>query len=66
MSDELGGCLGSLIGGLIIIAVVIAVIVYIIIPLFVISMGIGALWGGGSAVFNYATAFRNNVRPEKF
>ncbi|MCK4761647.1 MAG: hypothetical protein KAW12_05560 [Candidatus Aminicenantes bacterium] len=55
----------GLIFGLLAIAAVIAFIVFVIVPLLIIFMGVGALCGGGYAVYNYASAFRQNVRPER-
>jgi hypothetical protein len=44
-------------------------VVYVIIPGFLIALGIsltvGALTGGGHAVYNYCVAFGNNVRRER-
>lgn len=60
-NDENGW--GSIIIGLLIIVAVILIIVFVIIPLFLFSMGIGALWGGGKAIYNYAIAFMENVKP---
>jgi hypothetical protein len=55
----------EIVGGLLAIAAAIAVIVFIIVPILIISMGIGALFGGGKAAYNYAAAFRENVKPEQ-
>jgi hypothetical protein len=46
-------------------AALLAVIVFIIVPLVMISMGVGALFGGGNSIYNYGVAFRRNVRLER-
>ena len=63
--DDLGELLGYLVAGLLILAIIILIIVYIILPLLAASMGIGALYGGGHAVYNYAKAFKKNIKPER-
>lgn len=55
----------ELAGVLLVIVAVIAAIVFIIVPIVIISMGIGALYGSGNAAYNYAIAFRDNVKPER-
>ena len=55
----------EIVGGLLAIAAVIAVVVFIIVPIVAVSMGLGALYGGGKAAYNYAVAFRDNVKPEQ-
>ena len=51
--------------GLLGIALVIALIIFVIVPILIIFMSVGALCGGGYSVYNYAAAFRQNVRPER-
>jgi hypothetical protein len=51
--------------GLLGIAAIIAIIVFVIVPILIISMGIGALIGGGQSAYNYAVAFGKNVKPER-
>lgn len=53
------------VGAILLVIAAIAVIVFIIIPILVISMSIGALYGGGHAAYNYAVAFKKNVKPER-
>ncbi len=55
---------GGIIIGLLIIAAVILIIVCVIIPLFLFSMGLGAFWGSGKAIYNYAMAFKENVNAK--
>lgn len=64
MSDD-GEVLGTIFVFLLIVAAVVALIVFVIIPIIIVSMGIGALCGGGYSIYNYAVAFGKNVKPEK-
>ncbi len=64
MSDEAGEIIGVILGFLAIAAAVVAAAVFIIIPIILISMGLGALCGGGYPIYNYAVAFQNNVTKE--
>ena len=57
MDDLLGGILGVII----VIALVLLFIVYVLIPFISIVGGIGAVYGGGVAIKNYAVSFKNNV-----
>ncbi len=61
--------MAQLIGGLLLLWIIILVVVYIIIPGLTIGLAlsvfIGALLGGGSAVKNYCVAFNHNVRRER-
>ncbi len=65
MSDEAAEIAGSILAFLGIVALVIAAIVFVIIPIIIVSMGTGAIYGGGLSVYNYAVAFDKNVKPEK-
>lgn len=65
MSDDGAEAIGAIVAFLAIVAAVIAVIVFIILPIILISMGIGALCGGGYSIYNYAVAFGNNVKPKQ-
>ena len=65
MSDEAGELIGTLFVGLLVLVGIVAIFVFIIVPILLISMGIGALFGGGNAVYNYGKAFRKNVKPER-
>ena len=57
--DEL---LGSLVGFLLIIALIVVVVMYVIIPFLSFVGGVGAIYGGGIAIGNYAKSLRNNVK----
>jgi hypothetical protein len=65
MSEDPGASLAGLLLYVFLVLAIVFIIVYIIVHILLIAMGIGALWGGGNAVFNYATAFRNNVKLER-
>ncbi len=65
MSDDGAELIGVIVGFVAIAAAVIAAIVFIIVPIIVVSMGIGALCGGGYSIYNYAVAFGNNVKQEQ-
>ncbi len=50
-------------GALIIYLAIIIVVVIIIYYAILLSLAIGALMGGGYAIYNYGRAFANNVKP---
>jgi hypothetical protein len=61
MSDDFGGIIGALFVGILILAA----IIFIVVPILIICMGTGALFGGGYSIYNYGTAFIENVKPER-
>lgn len=62
--DNDSGCGGSLIGIIIMLAIA-AVVIYVIVLLAgaiaAVAGAGGVLWGGGTAIVNYAKSFKENI-----
>ena len=66
--DDGGEAIGAIVGGLLVVALVIAVIAAIIAMAAMITSalaGAGGLFGAGTALRNYITAFRRTVSLER-
>jgi hypothetical protein len=62
MADSDGG--GAVVLGIIALVIAYFIIVYIILPMIGFFLAGGAIWGGGTSIYNYFVAFKNNVKPE--
>lgn len=63
--EEVGQFLGVAFVIVLALYIVFLIIVYIVIPGIAIVLGLGATWGGGHAVVNYAKALHANIERER-
>jgi hypothetical protein len=59
MADDSPGCAVLLAIPLIALAIAAAILAL------VLALSVGSLFGSGTALYNYAQAFRRNVKPER-